>query len=161
MIIFISGSINSGKSTVAKILAKKITQAANIEIDQLRSFIDWLEIDQAVPISLENAVLVIGNMVRHGYNVVVPYPLSEGNYQYLRQELSGFSKQLYFFTLAPAIKKAQTSTKKRKISPSEYQRIQHHYDIGIASPSFGQIIDNTSQTPQATADEILSYLPSI
>ncbi len=40
MIIFINGSINAGKTTIAKILAEKIPQTANVEIDELRNFID-------------------------------------------------------------------------------------------------------------------------
>ncbi len=72
--------------------------------------------------------------------------------------MHNFSEQLYFFTLAPDIKKAQTSTKDRKISPKEYDRIQYHYNIGIPMPSFGKIINNTKQTPEETANDILSYL---
>ena len=158
MILFINGSINSGKTTVAKMLTEKIPNTAHIEIDSLREFIHWLEIDKAVPINLENAILLIRNFVKHGYNVVVPYPLSESNYEYIIQELHDYSEQLHFFTLAPDIRKAQTSTKERKISQWEYDRIQHHYDIGIPSPSFGRIINNTSQTPKETVDEILSFL---
>ena len=116
MIIFINGSINAGKTTVAKILAKKIPQTANIEIDELRNFIDWLEIDKAVPVNLENAILIIKNFAKHGYNIVVPYPLSQDNYEYLNRELNNFSEQLHFFTLSPDIKKVQTSTENRKIS---------------------------------------------
>lgn len=160
MIIFINGSINAGKSTVAKLLAEQIPNTANVEIDSLRAFIEWLEIDKAVPINLENAVSVIKNFARRGINVVVPYPLSENNYEFIKSGLCDFSEELYFFTLAPDIKKAQTSTEKRKLSQKEIDRIQHHYDIGIPSPSFGKIIDNTSQTPEETVDEILSYLPS-
>ena len=158
MIIFINGSINAGKTTVAKMLTTKIPQTANIEMDELRNFIDWLEIDKAIPINLENAVLIIKNFAKHDYNVVVPYPLSQDNYEYLSHELSDFSKQLYFFTLSPDIKKAQMSTEDRKISQWEHSRIQHHYDVGINNPSFGKIIDNTKQTPEETANEILSYL---
>ena len=158
MIIFINGSINAGKTTIAKILAEKIPQTANVEIDKLRNFIDWLEIDKAVPINLENAVLIIKNFIKHGYNVVVPYPLSQNNYEYFVRELNNFSKQLSFFTLSPDIKKAQTNTADRKISQWEHDRIQHHYNIGINNPSFGKIIDNTKQTPKETANEILSYL---
>ncbi|MEI6426423.1 MAG: hypothetical protein WCO66_03655 [Candidatus Absconditabacteria bacterium] len=158
MIIFINGSINSGKSTVAKLLTQKIPQTANIEVDSLRHFIDWLEIDRAIPINLENTVLLIKNFVNHGYIVVVPYPISQTNYEYFEEELVEYKKDLYFFTLAPNIQKAQTSTADRKISDWEYQRIQHHYDIGIHNPSFGTIIDNTNQTPKETADEILKYL---
>ncbi len=157
MVIFINGSINAGKTTIAKILANKIPNTANVEIDNLHSFIHWLEIDKAVPINLENAVLIINNFVKHGYNVVVPYPLSQKNYKYLKKELYG--NKLYFFTLAPDVKKAQRNTEDRKLTSWERSRIQHHYDTGIPKPAFGEIIDNTNQTPEETAEAIIAILP--
>ncbi len=156
MIIFINGSINSGKTTVAKMLASKISNTANVEIDDLHNFINWLEIDKAIPINLENAVLVINNFTKHGYNVVVPYPLSQKNYDYLRKELD--NNKLYFFTLAPDIKKAQSDTKKRKLTSWERNRIQYHYNVGISKPAFGKIIDNTNQAPEETAETIIALL---
>ncbi len=158
MIIFINGSINSGKSTIAKLLTQNIPQTANIEIDSLRHFIDWVDIDKAIPINLENAVLLIKNFVNHWYNVVVPYPISQTNYEYFTEALQEYKKDLHFFTLAPNIQKAQTSTTERTISDWEYQRIQHHYNIGIHNPSFWITIDNTNQTPEETVNEILKYL---
>lgn len=157
MIIFINGSINAGKSTIAKILTNKIPNTANVEIDSLRDFIYWLDIEKAVPINLENAVLVINNFAKHGYNVMVPYPLSQKNYEYLKKELS--DNELYCFTLSPDIKKAQNDTADRKLEQWERDRIQHHYNIGIPNPSFGKIINNTNQTPEETVEEIISLLP--
>ena len=157
MIIFINGSINAGKSTIAKILASKIPNTANVEIDSFHEFIYWLEIDKAVPINLENAVLVINNFAKHGFNVVVPYPLSQNNYEYLKKELT--NNELYFFTLSPDIKKAQSDTKDRVLTQWERDRIKHHYDIGISRPAFGKIIDNTNHMPDETAEEIISLLP--
>lgn len=157
MIIFINGSINAGKSTVAKILTNKIPNTANVEIDSLRDFICWLEIEKAILINLENAVLVINNFAKHGYNVVVPYPLSQKNYEYLKKELR--DNELYFFTLSPGIKKAQSDTDDRKLEQWERDRIQHHYNIGISNSSFGKIINNTNQVPEETAEEIISLLP--
>jgi len=156
MIIFINGSINAGKSTVAKILASKIPNTANVEIDSFHEFIHWLEIDKAVPINLENAVLVINNFAKRGYNVVVPYPLSQKNYEFLKKELTG--NALHFFTLSPDIKKAQSDTKDRVLTQWERDRIKHHYDIGISQPAFGKIIDNTDQKPEETAEEIISLI---
>jgi hypothetical protein len=158
MIIFINWSINSGKSTVARLLTQKIPQTANIEIDSLRHFIDWVEINKAIPINLENAVLLIKNFINHWYNVVIPYPISQTNYEYFQEELAEYKKDLYVFTLAPNIQKAQTSTAERTISDWEYKRIQHHYDIWIHNPSFWTIIDNTNQTPEETVNEILRYI---
>ncbi len=157
MIIFINGSINSGKTTVAKIISERIQNTANVEIDNLRNFIKWLEVDKAVPINLENAILIINNFVKHGYNVVVPYPLSQNDYEYLKKGLD--NNEMYFFTLSPDIKKAQKDTQDRKLTKWEHERIQHHYDIGISTPAFGKIIDNTNQTPDETADMIIGYLP--
>ncbi len=155
MIIFINGSINAGKSTIAKILATKIPNTANMEIDSFHEFIHWLEIDKAVPINLENAVLIINNFAKRGYNVAVPYPLSQKNYEYLKKELC--NNELYFFTLSPDIKKTLSDTKDRKLTQWERNRIQHHYDIGIPNPAFGKIIDNTNQTPEETAEAIVSF----
>lgn len=69
-----------------------------------------------------------------------------------------FSKDLYFFTLTRDIKKAQTSTKDRELAQWQINWIQYHHDIGIATPRFGTIIDNTLQTPEKTAEKILSDL---
>ncbi len=157
MIIFINGSINAGKSTVAKILTSKIPNTANVEIDSFREFIHWLEIDKAIPINLENAVLVINNFAKHGYNVVITYPLSQKNYEYLKTALTG--SELHFFTLSPDIKKAQSDTNDRVLTQWERDRIKHHYDIGISQPAFGKIIDNTDQTPEETVEEIISLIP--
>lgn len=55
MTLFINGSINSGKTTIAKLLAKKLGKVALLEIDKLHEFIEWMEIDKAVPINLKNA----------------------------------------------------------------------------------------------------------
>ncbi len=53
MVILINGSINSGKSTVAQILAKKINRPALVEVDRLHEFIEWMPIDKAVPLNIK------------------------------------------------------------------------------------------------------------
>lgn len=158
MIIFINGTINSGKTTVAKILAQKIPNTANVEIDNLRNFIPWLEISKAISINLENALSVINNFAQHGYNVIVPYPLSQENYEFFKSKLDDYAKELFFITLAPDMNKILANTDDRKLTQWERDRIKYHYDIGIQKPSFGKIIDNTKQTPEETAEEIFTIL---
>ena len=102
MIIFLNGSINSGKSTVAKLLAKAIPNMAIVEIDVLREMIEWMPIDQAVPINLENAVAVIRNFTKHGISCIVPYPLSQKNYEFVTSVLSNLCVPMFFFALAPS-----------------------------------------------------------
>jgi hypothetical protein len=158
MIIFINGSINAGKSTVAEKLAKKFEKPALIEIDNIGAFIDWMDIDDAVPINLENAVSVIRNLSKRGFTCVVPYPLSEKDYKYVMDGLSDLNEDIQVFTLSPKIEKAQSDTADRKIGEWERARIQHHYDIGIPSPSFGVVIDNTNESPDETVERIFEII---
>lgn len=71
MIIFINGSINSGKSTVAKILVDKLPKTAHIEVDDLRKAIRWMSLEESIPINLENTASLIKNFVKRGINVIV------------------------------------------------------------------------------------------
>ena len=158
MIIFINGSINAGKSTVAKILVKKITNSALLEIDVFREMIEWMPIDQAVSLNLENAASVISNFVKRSLNVIVPYPLSQKNYDYLVDNLKGLNIEMYFFTLAPKLEVVLTNRGNRELNDWERKRIEHHYTIGIANPTFGEIIDNSEQTPEETAKYIFNKI---
>lgn len=158
MLIFLNGSINAGKSTVAKILAKKISNTALIEIDSLREMIAWMPIDEAVSINLENAVSVIKNFAKRNLNVIVPYPLSQNNYDYVVSELKDINAKIYFFTLAPKLEKILSNRGDRELNEGEKERIKHHYSIGINNPSFGIVIDNTNQTSEETAEEILKNI---
>lgn len=158
MIIFLNGSINSGKSTVAKLLAEKIPNSALVEIDALRDMIAWMPIDQAVPINLENTAAVIRNFTKHGISCIVPYPLSEKNHAYMAEALADIEAPIHYFTLAPSIETALSDRGNRKLDDTERERIKHHYSIGIHTPSFGAIINNSNKTPEETAREILKKL---
>lgn len=161
MLIFLNGSINSGKTTVAKILATKLSNIALVEIDSLRAMIDWMPIDQAVPLNLKNAVSVIRNFFSSGLNVVVPYPLSQENYDYMMDNLKDLKNQIYVFTLSPQLDKVLTNRGERDLDDWERDRIKHHYNIGINKPAFGEIIDNSNQTPEETADYIISQVSKL
>lgn len=155
MIIFINGSINSGKSTVAKILADKLGKTALVEIDNLRAFIEWMPLDQAISISLDNAVSVIKNFVKSNINVIVPYPVSNKNYEYIIKELEKYKDIIEVFTLSPKLEVVLKNRGTRELSDFEKERIKYHYSIGIQNPDFGAIIDNSNETPNETAEKIL------
>ena len=151
MIIFLNGSINSGKSTVAKLLAAQLPRTALVEVDVLRNMIDWMPIDEAIPINLENAVALVRNFANNDLNVLVPYPLSEKNHAYVVESLKDVTTKIFFFTLAPRLEKVLSNRGHRELNEWERSRIRHHYDIGIPKPSFGIIIDNSEQTAEETA----------
>jgi hypothetical protein len=160
MIIFLNGSINAGKSTVAKLLAKELPNTALVEIDTFHEIISWMPIEQSIPLNLENAVSVITNFVKRNLNVIVPYPLSEKNYVYMMDHLNDLGTSIHVFTLAPRLEGALNNRGSRELSDWERERIKHHYAIGIPNPTFGEILDNTDQTPEETAAYILSKIKS-
>ena len=157
MVIFINGSINSGKSTISKILADKLGNTAVLEIDDLRNFIEWMPLEQAIPINLENAVAVIRVFINKGLNVIIPYPLSKNNYDYLFKNLTDID-DIKVFTLSPKLEIALTNRGSRDLDDGEKDRIKYHYEIGIHKPDFGLIIDNSKETPQQTASQIFNKL---
>ncbi len=158
MIIFINGSINSGKSTIAKLLVKEIFKTALVEIDIFHEMIEWMSINEAIPLNLENALTTIRNFIARDLNVIVPYPLSQRNYDFFVAGLKDLDIETHIFTLAPKLEKTLTNRGTRELTDWEKQRIQHHYDVGIHKPSFGEIIDNTDQTPEETVKLILSKI---
>lgn len=158
MTLFINGSINSGKTTIAKLLAKKLGKVALLEIDKLHEFIEWMEIDKAVPINLKNAVDIIKNFVKEGLDVIVPYPLSQKNYDFLINELSDLNTRKLFITLSPSLDAVLQNRGKRELSTWEKERIKHHYSIDIPNPSFGKMIDTSNISPEETLDQIFKIL---
>lgn len=156
MIIFINGTINAGKTTVAKLLAAKIPNSALVEIDAFRAMIEWMPLEQAIPLNLENAVSVIKNFSKQGIHVIVPYPLSQKNYEYVVKELEPL--EIKVFTLAPSLESALSNRGNRELDEKEKDRIKRQYEMGIHTPSFGEVIDNSSTTPEQTTEIILNKL---
>lgn len=121
----------------------------------LRFFITWMPLNDSIPINLENAASVIKIFVENGLNVVVAYPISKKNYDFLMKKLGGLNTKIYFITLNP---KMETIINRGEISDTEKERVKYHYKIGINNPSFGVLIDTTDKTSEQTAQEILKLL---
>jgi len=155
MIIFVNGTLNAGKSTVSRLLAQRIPRPAVVEVDSLHAFIEWVDIDEAVPLNLKNAAAIIRNFATEGFNVIVPCPLSAADHAFLLAQLEGLGLKIYVFTLRPTLEKTQTSTAQRLLSDWKKRRMEHHHAIGLTDPAFGVVIDNTNQTPDQTAAAIL------
>ena len=158
MVIFINGSINAGKSTVARLVAQKLGETVVLEVDALRDMIPWVPLEKSIPINLENVVSLIKNFRRAGFNVVVPYPLSRGNFEFLKEKLGPDIADCQFFTLSPQLDIAANDRGDRKLNDWEKERVKYHYSVGIHKPDFGEIIDNTSQTPEETADLVVKKI---
>jgi dephospho-CoA kinase len=149
MIIFINGSINSGKSTAGRILAKEL-EFEFVEFDDIRSTIPEPDIDKALPRVFEKGIELLNRLHKSNKSVIVAYPLSLKNYNLLKSKLLITPKVI---TLSPRLEVALKDRGERKLEESERERIKYHYKIGINKPSFGDIIDNSDISIKETVDK--------
>lgn len=157
MIIFLSGSINSGKTTIAGLLKKQFPRSAHIEVDTIHDMYDWMPLEDAIPLNLKNALSLTQNFIEVEIDVIITYPLSRDEYEYFNKNLP-LEIQRFFFSLNPRLDHALTNRGDRELSEWETERIKYHYKTGVNDPGFGITIDNTMQTPEETLNDILYYI---
>jgi len=158
MIILINGSINSGKTTIGRQLAAMLPQTAHVEVDALREFVAFLPLDDAIPISLENAAAVARNLARRGFHIVLTYPLGPADHAYLQAQLADLNTPIHTITLSPPLATALTDRGTRPLTDHERRRIREQYADNRHNPPFGITLDNSAQTPTETATTILHTL---
>lgn len=154
MIIFISGSVNAGKSTTSKLIAEKI-DAEWIDVDELAYSIENFNLAKDIPKAIALTIDTINILTAEGKNVVANYVLRRKDYEALRARLK--DQNQYYFTLAPKLDIA-LSDRGRGMNDWEYERIKYHYDNDIANPDFGEIIDNSDLTINETAKIIIEKI---
>ncbi len=154
-LVFISGSINSGKTTTSKLLAEKL-DADFINVDDLNDSIPNFNLATDLDKSMDLAIAKINESIANGRSVVANYVVRQRDYDRFEREIH--TDEQYVVTLAPRLEVAQSKRGDRELSEWEVQRIKHHYDTGIANPSFGSVIDNSDSTLQETVESILSII---
>ncbi|OGE86511.1 MAG: hypothetical protein A3J48_00095 [Candidatus Doudnabacteria bacterium RIFCSPHIGHO2_02_FULL_46_11] len=158
MIIIINGSRFAGKTTTSNLLAKKLKRTAHIELDALRWFLPGLNLEQTIPINLENAVLITKNLVSKKFNVIIDYCLRKRDHSYLIRNLKNPKTEIYTITLKPQIKAALTN-RGRTLSKDDEKRIHEQYGKGKhAIREIGLVIDNTDKSPAEVAELIKNYV---
>jgi len=151
MIIFISGSVNAGKSTTSKLIADKLG-AEWLDVDEVAHALPNFDLNKDIPRAINLAIEKMNKLTKNNKTVVANYVLRQEDYEQLRSGLK-YSEQ-YYFTLAPRLEIAR-SDRGRGLNDWEFERIKHHYDTGIARPKFGEIIDTSEMTIEQAADEII------
>lgn len=155
MLVFISGSINSGKTTTAKALAKRLG-ADFINVDDLNDTIPNFNLATDLDKSMDLAIAEINKSLARGHDVVANYVVRQTDFDRFKNEIS--TKDQHVITLAPRLEVAQGKRGDRVLSDWEVQRVKHHYDSGIATPKFGHIIDNSDISIGQTINKILKII---
>lgn len=155
MLVFISGSINSGKTTTSKALAKTLG-AEFVNVDDLNDTIPNFNLATDLDKSMDLAIKTINDYSKQGKDVVANYVVRQKDFDRFENEIE--TQPQIVITLAPRLEVAQSKRGGRELSEWEVSRIKHHYDTGIASPKFGYVIDNSILTIDETVDSILNII---
>lgn len=163
-IININGPINSGKSTISKLLEKELPNALFIEVDDLLSD----EEQEKLGLKMEQgwqertnrlAKIVNAEKQNKAYdNIVFAYPISENLYNEWKLWQDENTKFINI-TLAPKLEVCLTNRGTRELEEAEKHRIVQMYEEGYHNRAYSDlIIDNSVQTPSETLDTILKFL---
>jgi len=154
-LVLLNGAVNAGKSTVARLLRERCDRLAHIEVDDLTDFADWMPLEQRVPLGLINACDVARNFLASGADVLLTYPLSDGDFAFMRERL-GVGIEPIGITLwcEPARNRQDRGT--RLLTDWERERIDWMHANGVARPAFSQCIDTTSLTPEEAAERVIA-----
>ena len=155
MLVFISGSINSGKTTTARALARKLS-ANFVNVDDLNDTIPNFNLATDLDKSMDLAIKTINESLNKGKDVVANYVVRQKDFDRFASEIH--TDRQYVITLAPRLEVAQSKRGDRVLTDWEVQRIKHHYDTGIATPKFGYIIDNSDLSIDETVQHILGEI---
>lgn len=155
MLVFISGSINSGKTSTSKLLAERLG-ALFLNVDDLNDTIQNFNLATDLDKSMDLAIQTINSHTRNGKDVVANYVVRQEDFDRFENEIE--TQPQIIITLAPRMEVAQRKRGDRELSEWEISRIKHHYETGIASPKFGHIIDNSDLTLDETVDQIVSVI---
>ena len=159
--IWISGSINSGKSTIAKLLSDKIPNGINIELDLLSHFDNKLSIENKANFIIQDALDLARNWLNRNRLPILNWPIwGEGS-----EFMIAYAKQLkiepVIINLIPNIEIVKTNRGERELTEWELNRIDYMHQTGnINNPAYGFCIDNGHLTPDETVEIIIRTLKS-
>lgn len=160
--IWISGSVNSGKSTVAAVLNEQIKKSVNIECDALRHFATHENLDNVIDFILEDSIDLAKKWSERGYLPIITWPVyGEG-----LNKMISYSKKLsiepVIINLIPSKETAKHNRGERELTEKEINRIEYLYETeNIGNPLMGYSIENTNQSVDETVKEVMNYIEGI
>lgn len=163
-IININGPINSGKTTVSKLLHEKLSDCLFIEVDELLSDEEQKKLNLnredgwAERLKRLKSIVVEEKKLQRYENIIFAYPMSIKTYHQWKLWEDENTKFINI-TLAPKLDICLQSRGERKLSSQEKERIKQMYKEGYNRPEFSDlVIDNSTQTPTETLENILYFL---
>ena len=169
-ILVVTGIQAAGKSTVADRLARRFARGAHVEADLLHRMVVAGRADVGEPgepdpsaaaqlrLRLRQMCLVGRAFVEAGYTAVLDDIIIGERWDHLQAELRGLPFSL--IVLAPRAEVVIAERDARRAKPPLGAGWAHHLDgeLRRTMAGIGLWVDNSAQTPEETADEILRRL---
>jgi guanylate kinase len=162
-IILITGPAGSGKSSVARALAKKFERSAVIEVDKLRTMViggyvrPWPyneEVDLQLSLSVKNACDMAKNFMEKGFNVFIDDVVGRK----LLEQYANFFKDKNFqtFLLMPSLDSLLNRFDDRGNDKELRERtVELHKQFLEKKDNLNwQVIDSSTQTLEETVEQI-------
>ena len=164
LILNINGPMNSGKSTVSKILLNMLPNATFIEVDDLMSD----EEQEKLGLSLQqgwqerhkrlNQKLQTLKKSSEYETVIFAYPIADNTYQDWKA-LEDTQTKFLNITLAPSLEECLKNRGTRELDDWDRNRIREMYGEGYQNRPYSDfIINNDNQTPEETAEIIRGFV---
>jgi hypothetical protein len=150
MVICINGSINSGKSTIARLLAEHLRDARFVEGDDHDGH--ELPFEQMIARAVQRLAAIITEAQE---TLVIAYPLRETDFAILRQAAAASRRPLLVVTLAPPLEVVLAPRGARRLDDGERARIREMYAEGYHARPFSDLVIGGEPTPDAVVAAIL------
>jgi chloramphenicol 3-O-phosphotransferase len=169
VIVVVTGIQAAGKSTVARLLARRFARGVHVEADALQRMIvsggEWVtepgepegEAASQLRLRLRNMCLLGASFYDAGFFVVLDDIIIGERWHQLRQELSGYPVPLV--VLAPSVDAAiarDRAREKRTLGEGWARYLDG--ELRRTMRDAGLWVDSSRQTPEQTVDEIVRRL---
>lgn len=169
-LIVVTGIQAAGKSTVARLLAERLTPGVHVEADALQKMIVsgrvWVtepgeprgEAARQLRLRLKNACLLARSFLDAGFNTVLDDIIIGDRYAHLQEDLAGTPFTLVVLAPRPDIVHQQRDPDRNKQPLGE--EWAHYLDSALRDTitGLGLWLDTSDQTPEETVDEIVTTL---
>jgi hypothetical protein len=159
-VLFLNGPINSGKSTIGKILSQQLKDAVFLEGDEVVSKED-LSFQQWTVATVMTATLKACELAHELKLPIIAFPLRDSDWKIISKLCDHAGVAPICITLDPGQDIALSARSGRELTVKEKERIQEMYQEGYHERIFSSLVlHNGDESAEATSRKIEAYLKS-